>query len=135
MSLLKRLGQTKEQARDEAIEKSALPAKNGRERKPEELSLRRKPPRQAQKILQRAAAEAVPVLSYVQEQEHLSPDMQVQAASSFAGRHSSMVQDDTMQKLRLSIHQRLVDEMTPEESFRTVWDYISGLTRETETKT
>lgn len=36
-------------------------------------------------------------------------------ASAFAGRRSSTSKSDTMQELKLAVHRRIVDEMTPEE--------------------
>ncbi len=41
-------------------------------------------------------------------------DVQV-AASAFSGRHSISTKNDTMQEMKLAIHRRIVDEMTPEE--------------------
>ena len=115
MSLLKRLGQNKEQAREEAIEKAGSSAQNGTKRAQEILSLRREFSRPAQETLQEGDADAIPVFHAAKERDDLPERLQSQTASSFAGRHSSMVQDDTMLELRLAIHQRLVDEMTPEE--------------------
>ncbi|HCB93603.1 MAG TPA: type II secretion system protein E [Selenomonas sp.] len=109
MSLLKRLGQTKEQAIEESVSHGSAPVARGPLQRRAEGYI---PSREGEPKFKRApentvATEAQP-LDNAQEQ-------QSQTATSFAGRHSSMVQDDTMQRLRLAIHQRLVDEMTPEE--------------------
>ena len=110
MSLLKRLGQTREQA-----------IENSSSREGAATVIRTEAQRKVGGNL--PARDEKPILRRVQE-NNVEPqvlgadqaeDNRSQAAASFAGRHSSMVQDDTMQKLRLAIHQRLVDEMTPEE--------------------
>lgn len=109
MSLLKRLGQTREQAIEESgRDGSAAVVHREIQRKAEGHFPSRNEEPKFKRVQEKADEAKSQSLAKSQEQ-------QVQAATSFAGRHSSMVQDDTMQRLRLAIHQRLVDEMTPEE--------------------
>ncbi len=109
MSLLKRLGQT----RESAIVESGMEGSESNVRK--EL-IRKKDGFFSSNKEEKVFSEALHQSRDTSEAPgKSSQDQSVQAASSFAGRHSSMVHDDTIQKMRLEIHQRLVDEMTPEE--------------------
>ncbi|SHK39403.1 pilus assembly protein CpaF [Selenomonas ruminantium] len=90
MSLLKRLGRTKEDAFKEV----------GSQRK----TVPSAAPKQEE--------------SHTQTYSRLldnNENVQPQAASAFAGRRSAMVQIDQIQELRLAIHRRIVDEMTVAE--------------------
>ena len=99
MSLLKRLGRTKEQAIQEVETAGAAPA-------PEE-----------QKTAPREARPQAPERAKVPRPAppHLSESSQPQMAYSFAGKRAVNVQSEAMREFRLAIHQRLVDEMTPAE--------------------
>ena len=89
MSLLKRLGRTKEDAIKEVGGRRDLP--------PVEKK-----------------AEQDPAHTYSRVIDN-SPSAQAQMASAFAGRRSAAVQIDQIQELRLAIHRRIVDEMTVAE--------------------
>ena len=52
--------------------------------------------------------------TYTQIQDQQKKESPIEA-SAFAGRHSTVSQNDIMQQLKLAIHRRIVDEMTPEE--------------------
>ena len=106
MSLLQRLGQTKEQARETALKDYSSVARNEKSRQAEEFSTHKET---------QYNEEEIPIFYSEPEQEKALDDSQSQAASSFAGRRSNTAQRDTIQELRIVIHQRLVDEMTPEE--------------------
>ena len=90
MSLLKRLGRTKEEAIKEVERR--------REKKPSAEKPRDYDTNQ----------------TYSRLVENRS-EVQTQAASAFAGRRSAAVQIDQIQELRLAIHRRIVDEMTVAE--------------------
>lgn len=51
---------------------------------------------------------------YTEKQMQQERDAPIEA-SAFAGRHSAISKSDTMQELKLAVHRRIVDEMTPEE--------------------
>ena len=85
MSLLKRLGRTKEEAIKEVERR--------REKKPSAEKPRDYDTNQ----------------TYSRLVENRS-EVQTQAASAFAGRRSAAVQIDQIQELRLAIHRRIVDE-------------------------
>lgn len=91
MSLLKRLGRTKEEAIKEV---------EGR---------REKTPPKGKKQEQQDTTQTYSRM--VEKTETAQP----QAASAFAGRRSAAVQIDQIQALRLAIHRRIVDEMTVAE--------------------
>ena len=99
MSLLQRLGKNKYKQGEEIYENSS-PARNETLRKAENFSKQNESDENG--------------FSFQKEQEKNNP-IDAQAASSFAGRRANTVQRDTMQELRIIIHQRLVDEMTQEE--------------------
>ena len=52
--------------------------------------------------------------TYQQASNNQKQETQLEA-SAFAGRHSNITTTDVMQELKLAIHRRIVDEMTPEE--------------------
>ncbi len=105
MSLLQRLGQTKEQISEKFFDKPASIAQKENQHQAEAFSTHRE---------RLSSEEEISSFPFEREQE-IQKDNAQQAASSFAGRRSNIVQRDTMQELRIIIHQRLVDEMTPEE--------------------
>jgi len=117
MSLLKRLGQTREQAREEAGQsrsdrREEKPGAPKGKLRPKEDVLLREP---EQHIFPGESAEEIPVFHSEREQEEIRENSQPQTASSFAGMRPNTVQEDMLQKLRVTVHQRLVDEMTAEE--------------------
>ncbi len=87
LSLLERLG-GKTQEKEKPPERPRLP-------KPE---VKQKPPEQ----------------TYTEKQLEQERTAQVEA-SAFAGRRALTSQSNTMQELKLAVHRRIVDEMTPEE--------------------
>ena len=105
MSLLKRLGQTKE----EAIKEFGKRREGGKQVSPprEEAPL-------PQHFQEKIPAE-VPMAMYSRHTHEEEQTNRPQMASAFAGRHSTIAEGDSMQVLRLAVHQRIVDEMTPEE--------------------
>ena len=52
--------------------------------------------------------------NYSQIQQQKKNETRIEA-SAFAGRHSNISQNDSIQQLKLAIHRRIVDEMTPQE--------------------
>lgn len=110
MSLLQRLGQTKEQAREKVFKNSSSIKLNEKLRQEEEFSVSK----DGQQLYTEEESN-IPVFYSMPEQDNTQDSSQSQAASSFAGRRSNTTQRDTIQELRIVIHQRLVDEMTPEE--------------------
>ena len=105
LSLLQRLGQTKEQAREKVFKDSS--SVNLTEKQSAEVFPAMETKRQAETEF--------PVLYSMSNQETLENNPQLQAASSFAGRRATSAQRDILQELRITIHQRLVDEMSVEE--------------------
>ncbi len=112
MSLLERLGKTKEQASKEAMKTAALrtekPAEEHAKPAPPEPPLP-SPPRRT------AVKEEDSIPTYLRNDPHTASSEEPQMAYSFAGRRANALQGDTMQELRIAIHRRIVDEMTPEE--------------------
>lgn len=108
MSLLKRLGKTKEQAIRDV---GAKPSESGSFSLPERPSVREKLPERFTEVPQRQEIQ----VAYSAHGRGTDASDRPQTASAFAGRRSTVVKEDKMQELRLVIHQRIVDEMTPEE--------------------
>lgn len=106
LSLLQRLGQTKEQAREEVFKGSSAVKRVEKSLQVEDFA----EPGEA-----RQPEEDIAAFYTSPEQEGIQDSSPTQAASSFAGRRSTTTQRDTIQELRIVIHQRLVDEMTQEE--------------------
>ncbi|MBR2216251.1 MAG: CpaF family protein [Selenomonadaceae bacterium] len=102
MSLLKRLGQTSEEAIKEVRRHKTEPPLS----RPSSLTPQTKyaaptPPPEEHEIYSRVQTDNATV--------------QPKAASAFAGRHKAEVEVDAMRELRLAVHQRLVEEMTAAE--------------------
>ena len=105
MSLLKRLGRTKEQAIKEVENRGTnLSVEN----RPEQVYGDSTAPRQVKS----STLDASQTYSRLREQKSSE---QPQMASAFAARRSAVVQIDQIQELRLAIHRRIVDEMTVAE--------------------
>ena len=105
MSLLKRLGRTKEQAIKEVENRGTnLSVEN----RPEQVYGDSTAPRQVKSN----TLDASQTYSRLREQKSSE---QPQMASAFAARRSAVVQIDQIQELRLAIHRRIVDEMTVAE--------------------
>jgi len=106
MSLLKRLGRTKEQAIKEVEGRGVnMPAENRQEPTDKENL-----PAQAKNTGWNP--EEYQTYSRLMEKKHAEHP---QMASAFAARRSAVVQIDQIQELRLAIHRRIVDEMTVAE--------------------
>lgn len=105
MSLLKRLGRTKEQAIKEVENRGQnLFSANSPELLNDGSTFSRP--------VQSSAIDASQTYSRLREQKSSE---QPQMASAFAARRSAVVQIDQIQELRLAIHRRIVDEMTVAE--------------------
>ncbi len=102
MSLLKRLGRTKEQA----IKEVGSRGEQAQTERGQETN-----GRSSFSALQQQQEEQY-IYSSMPDVSHFA---QQQMASSFAGRRSAVVQVDQMQELRTVIHRRLVDEITVAE--------------------
>ena len=107
MSLLKRLGRTKEQAIQEVETAGAAVPAEVQKGTPREPQLR--PQTQAQAPAPERVKAPQPAPPAIGESS------QPQMAYSFAGKRAVNVQSEAMREFRLAIHQRLVDEMTPAE--------------------
>ena len=105
MSLLKRLGRTKEQAIKEVENRGT---NLSMENSPEQVYGDNTAPRQVKS----STLDASQTYSRLREQKSSE---QPQMASAFAARRSAVVQIDQIQELRLAIHRRIVDEMTVAE--------------------
>ena len=106
MSLLKRLGRTKEQAiKDVENRGNGLSAENRQEQA--NSSGRVTAPQVKQTTM-----DASQTYSRLMEKKNTDHP---QTASAFAARRSAVVQIDQIQELRLAIHRRIVDEMTVAE--------------------
>lgn len=101
ISLLQRLGQSKEQVRNQVL-------RQDRYRQPQPVEDNTL----SQKATDLSESPQVTAPNRDGQAEGSAP---LQAASSFAGRRSSTAQQDALQELRITVHQKLVDEMTPEE--------------------
>lgn len=101
MSLLKRLGRTKEDAIKEVGSRGEQEQESGS--------------RRSGAMLSRLSTEQQDVLHTYSSMPDASRFTQQQTASAFAGRRSAVVQVDQIQELRLAIHRRLVDEITVAE--------------------
>ncbi len=105
MSLLKRLGRTKEQAIKEVENRGTnLSVENSPEQVYGDSTALRQ--------VKSSALDASQTYSRLREQKSSE---QPQMASAFAARRSAVVQIDQIQELRLAIHRRIVDEMTVAE--------------------
>ena len=93
MSLLKRLGRTKEDAIKEVGSRGEVPP--------------------VAKVPEQGDMAEEKMYSRIQQKN--KEDNQPQMASAFAGRRSAAVHSDQIQALRLAIHRRIVDEMTVAE--------------------
>jgi pilus assembly protein CpaF len=105
MSLLKRLGRTKEQAIKEVENRGPNLSSVNR---PEQVTDSRTVSRPGQS----STIDASQTYSRLRAQKSSE---QPQMASAFAARRSAVVQIDQIQELRLAIHRRIVDEMTVAE--------------------
>ncbi len=105
MSLLKRLGRTKEEAIKEVENRGT---NLSMENSPEQVYGDSTAPRQVKSSTMDASQ------TYSRLREKKSSE-QPQMASAFAARRSAVVQIDQIQELRLAIHRRIVDEMTVAE--------------------
>ncbi|SDP56246.1 CpaF family protein [Selenomonas ruminantium] len=102
MSLLKRLGRTKEQA----IKEVGSRGEQAQSERGQETNGRSSFSALQQQQEEQNTYSSMPDVSHFAQQ---------QMASSFAGRRSAIVQVDQMQELRMAIHRRLVDEITVAE--------------------
>ena len=115
MSLLERLGKTKEQASKEAIKTALHTEKPAVEHAKPAPPIPPPPQEPPLPHLPRKAAEEDTIPTYLRNDPHAASPEEPQAAYAFAGRRANILQGDTMQELRTAIHRRIVDEMTPEE--------------------
>ena len=102
MSLLKRLGTTREQA----IKEVGSRGEQAQSERGQETNGRSSFSRWQRQKEEQSTYSSMPDVSHLAQQ---------QMASSFAGRRSAIVQVDQMQELRMAIHRRLVDEITVAE--------------------
>ena len=102
LSLLERLG-GKTNERKKPFDKSLLKTSAEPEQPQQQPESRQQPePQQKQQPI------------YQQTSSNQKQETPLEA-SAFAGRHSNITTTDVMQELKLAIHRRIVDEMTPEE--------------------
>lgn len=72
------------------------------------------PPERPRMSKPEAKPQPQPKETYTDKQLQQEREAAVEA-SAFAGRRSTISKSDTMQELKLAVHRRIVDEMTPEE--------------------
>lgn len=102
LSLLERLGGNAKDKKKRPEPKITQPLSHSLESLPESIPA----------STQHATAPEEGTYSQMREQEKNESQIE---ASAFAGRRTNISQNDVIQQLKLAIHQRIVDEMTPEE--------------------